>query len=330
MHINAEEMNRTVEIRRLKIVCKIFQDQFSVILRFPSNKYFINHVIACVFNAFLTLMTVSLNSVTILTFWKSSQLRSKVPNYLIMVQSCIDLGVGAIGSSLFTLGLLDEIRGTGNCELRFARGIATVFLTIISMTTLSAMNMERYFGVVHPFFHRDKVTRNRLLVYVILVSSLVVIFFCLSFAFKGILRSFGVVVIFLYLSSMAFAYTKIYLASIASSRTVHVEPSQEERKKKRQFLKDVKLAKTCFLIVACSLLCLLPTSISAKPLNFSGFDRVIVAIWAKTFALLNPSLNSAIFFWRNRMLRSEARKTLTNIYTYMETTLNETSNSVLN
>ena len=250
-------------------------------------------------------------------------------NFLILVQSCIDLGVGAIGSSLFTLSLLDEIRGTGNCELRFARGHATVFLTIISMTTLSAMNMERYFGVVHPFFHRDKVTRNRLLVYVILLSSLVVIFFCLSFALNGMLRYLGVVVVFLYLSSMSFAYTIIYLASIASSRRVHAEPSQEERKKKRQFLKDVKLAKTCFLIVACSLLCLLPTGISAR-MSFSGFDRLFVVTWAKTFALLNPSLNSAIFFWKNPMLRSEARKTLTNIYTYMETTLNETRNRVLN
>ena len=314
-------MNRTVEIYRLKIVCKILDDQLIVFLLFPSDKYFISHVIACVFNALLTLSTVCLNSVTILTFWKSSQLRSKVSNFLILVQSCIDLGVGAIGNSLFTLGLLNEIRGTENCELSFAVGKATVFMIILSMTTLSAMNMERYFGVVHPFFHREKVTRKRLLAYVILVSSLVVIFFCLSFAFKGILRFFGVVVIFLYLPSMLFIYTRIYLASIASSKTVHAEPSQEERKKKRQFLKDIKLAKTCFLIVACSLLSLLPVGIKARSTSnakFSDFGRVMT-IWVKTFALLNPSLNSAIFFWRNRMLRSEAKKIVS-----------ETSSLVLN
>ena len=228
-------MNRTVEIQKFQIVCKIFQDQFKLILRFPSNKYFINHIIACVFNALLIVSTVCLNSVTILTFWKSSQLRSKVSYFLILVQSCIDLGVGAIGSSLFTLGLLDEIRRTENCWLKFARGQATVFLTIVSMTTLSAMNMERYFRVVHPFFHRDKVTRNRLLVYVILLSSLVVIFFSLSFAFKGTLRFFGIVVIFIYLSSMSFIYTRIYLAIISSSRTIHAEPSQEQRKRKEIF-----------------------------------------------------------------------------------------------
>ena len=191
-------------------------------------------------------------------------------------------------------------------------------MTIISMTTLSAMNMERYFGVVHPFVHREKVTQNRLLVYVILVSSLVVIFFGLSFTFDGILRFFGVVVIFLCLSSMSFVYTRIYLSMISSSRAIHLEFSQEERKKKRQFLKDLKLAKTCFLIVACSILCLLPAGIKARTSISGEFGRA-VTIWAKTFALLNPSLNSAVFFWRNRMLRSEAKKIL-----------NETSSHVLN
>ena len=314
-------MNRTVEIYRLKIVCKILDDQLIVFLLFPSDKYFISHVIACVFNALLTLLTVCLNSVTILTFWKSSQLRSKQSNFLILVQSCIDLGVGAIGNLLFTLGILNEIRGTENCELSFAVGKATVFMTILSMTTLSAMNMERYFGVVHPFFHREKVTRKRLLAYVILVSSLVVIFFCLSFAFKGILRFFGGVVVLLYLSSMSFVYTRIYFASISSSRTIDVGSSQGQRKTKRQFLKDIKLAKTCFLIVACSLLSLLPVGIKARitsNVEFSDFDRVMI-IWVKTFALLNPSLNSAIFFWRNRMLRSEAKKIVS-----------ETSSLVLN
>ena len=65
-----------------------------------------------------------------------------------MVQSCIELGVGAIGGPLFNLGLLDEIRGTGNCELKFAGDQVTMFLTIVSMATLPAMNMERCFGVV--------------------------------------------------------------------------------------------------------------------------------------------------------------------------------------
>ena len=56
-------MNRTVEVHRLKIVCKLFQDQFSLILRFhASNKYFINHIIACVFNALISLSTLCLNS----------------------------------------------------------------------------------------------------------------------------------------------------------------------------------------------------------------------------------------------------------------------------
>ena len=48
----------------------------------------------------------------------------------------------------FTLGLLDEIRRTVNCELYFAGRIATVFLSIVSMITLSAMNI---YGEIFSF-----------------------------------------------------------------------------------------------------------------------------------------------------------------------------------
>ena len=87
----------------------------------------------------------------------------------------------------------------------------------------------------------------------------------------------------------------------------------------------MKLEKKCFLIVVCSLCCLLSTGISARMSNFSAFDHVIVVIWGKAFAFLNPSLNSAIFFWKNRTLRGQAKN-----YTYTETSINETSSRVFN
>ena len=82
------------------------------------------------------------------------------------------------------------------------------------MTTLSAMNMKRYFGVVHPFFHRDKVTGNRLLVYVILDSSLVVILLFLSFAFKGILR-FLEWLLFFFIFHRCHSFTKKFMLQVS-------------------------------------------------------------------------------------------------------------------
>ena len=298
-------MNRSAEIFKYKIRCAVLQRSFGMIIRFPSNEYLINHVFGFLFNALLTITTVVLNSVTLLTFCKSLPLRNKVSNFLIMSQSCIDLGVGAIANLLHTVTILSELRGDGNCQLKYVYEQATVMMTILSMTTLSAMNIERYFGIVHPLIHRNKVTRKKFLVYLILITLLVFIVFGISFVRPGITRIFGMAVIVLFLTSMAFVYIRIYFASVSSSRMVHTQVSQEQRKKKRQFLKDIKLAKTCFLVVACSLMCLLPTAIASGKSNFFSFDRVVVVIWTKSFAMLNPALNTVVFFWKNGMLRSQ-------------------------
>ena len=313
-----EEMNRTTELETFKNVCHVFQRTFSIVIRFPSNNYFVNHVIACAVNALLTVATLFLNTVALLTFCKSSQLRNKVSTFLIMVQSCIDLGVGVIGSSLYTFGILGEIRGTGNCELKFAGEEVIVLLIVFSLATLSTINMERYLGIVHPLVHRNKMTRKRVLIYVMFDSVLVTIMYFVSFFLNELLAPFGIVAIFLYVSFIAFIYLRIYFAISSSSRTVHSELSQSERKKQREFLKDIKQAKTCFVVVACSLVCLLPTAILTRTSNFQSFNGAVVVIWAKTFALLNPSLNSMVFFVRNRMLRNETKKTLTNIYSYLK------------
>ena len=300
-------------------VCHSFKGAIRIVSRFPSDGYFVNYVVVYGVNILLTIATVLLNSVTLLTFGKSSQLRSKLPNILIMVQSCIDLGVGAIGNSFFSFSLLSEIRGTERCFFKAAAYETAVLMTILSMTTLSAMNIERYLGIVHPLVHRTSVTRKRILLYIVFLSLLVIIMYCLSLVFKQKITIFGVVVFGLHLLSMTFVYIRIYFASVSSSRMVHLEDSQSERKKQRQFLKDIKLAKICFLVVACSLFCLLPTCISFTARIVKGFDRVVMIIWARTFVMLNPSLNSAVFFWRNRMLRSEAQKTLKIIYSYLKT-----------
>ena len=307
-----------LDLRHLKTFVMFFKERSVSSFAFLPTNIFVNHVIVCAVNALLTVATLFLNTVALVTFCKSSQLRNKVSTFLIMVQSCIDLGVGVIGSSLYTFGILSEIRGTGNCELKFAGEEVIVLLIVLSLATLSTMNMERYLGIVHPLVHRNKMTRKRVLMYVMFDSVLVTIMYFVSFFLNELLASFGIVAIFLYVSFIAFIYIRIYFAISSFSRTVHSELSQSERKKQREFLKDIKQTKTCFVVVACSLVCLLPTGILTRTSNFQSFNGAVVVIWAKTFALLNPSLNSMVFFMRNRMLRNETKKTLTNIYSYLK------------
>ena len=182
--VDWNKMNRTASNDGFIKVCHNFKGPILMVFCFPSNGYFVNHVFVYGVNVLLTIATVLLNSVTRLTFGKSSQLRSKLPNILIMVQSCIDLGVGAIGNSFFSFSLLSEIRGTARCFFKAAAYETAVLMTILSMTTLSAMNIERYLGIVHPLVHIAKVTRKRILLYIGFVSLFgIIISFCLPYLF---------------------------------------------------------------------------------------------------------------------------------------------------
>ena len=84
----------------------------------PSKGYYINFVICCLVNALLTCSTITLNSLTVLAYWKSSQLRKKTCYFLVMLLSLSDLAVGVLSNSIFTAYLaVETLAGHSGCFL---------------------------------------------------------------------------------------------------------------------------------------------------------------------------------------------------------------------
>ena len=108
------------------------QEKFEIIDGLPS-RHSLDHVIASDVNAFTTIATVALNTLTILTYGKSTQL--KVSNFLIMVPSSIDFRVGIIGSLLLPWVLENEVARSGRRWSCYANVISRILLgDIISDT----------------------------------------------------------------------------------------------------------------------------------------------------------------------------------------------------
>lgn len=80
--------------------------------------------------------------------------------------------------------------------------------------------------------------------------------------------------------------------------------------KKKTYLREIKLAKSCFMIVLLFIFSFLPLSIVyvffADQMTPTTFR--IVQSWCLTLATLNSSLNSVIFFWTRAVLKKEAKK----------------------
>ena len=86
-----------------------------------------------------------------------------------------------------------------------------------------------------------------------------------------------------------------------------------DRKKRRELAHNLKLAKSCGMVVACTLMCYAPLGVMVSLLKDSQITigLMLLNTWSSTLFLFASSLNTLLFFWRNGALRKEAVKALT-------------------
>ena len=174
-------------------------------------------------------------------------------------------------------------------------------------------------SIVYPVYHRNKITKKKVTIAAIIVTSFNITLTVLSFFIHGLIDTYVIIVFPLYATYVAAAYTKIFLVASRKSRVLpdvnEENTSSLERKKKRAVLKDLKLAKACLLVVVCYFICMLPGPLSYVLLkDFVNWQiQNMVSIWAGCMVFLNSVLNVSIFFWKNSMLRHEAKKTLQSV-----------------
>ena len=148
---------------QLYITCKVGNSSFRF---FPNKNYEGNLIAMLVMNCVLLISTILLNGISVITIKKSSVLKGKVCYFVILVQSVVDLGVGLLSIPLFISYLIFPFVNTGNCTLIILSIGASYLPPGFSVVTLSAMTIERYIAVLHPYSYQTRVTKKRILTYV--------------------------------------------------------------------------------------------------------------------------------------------------------------------
>ena len=266
--------------------------------------YYINHVICFEFNILIMVSSTILNTTTVLAYLKSSQLRKKTSYFLIMLLSLSDLGAALGCSLLHSIILLIDMLGYERSSLTLPYIILTYVFSGMSSSILLVLNIERYLGIVHPLFHRNKVNKARVLKAIVL------------FWFIYVIEGFVVVLdtqignfvigltMGLNLTFLITIYVKIFLTGGGTAVAEHFSGTGNTQQK--AFLRKIKLAKSCLIVVGCSYVCFLPTAVMPF-LPHSPFVEIVLWTWAINLLYANSTLNSVIFFWRNQILRKEAK-----------------------
>ena len=276
------------------------------------SNYFINLIFIFAVNVFFFFSGICLNSLVILSFWRSVQLRKKLCYFMIMVLSCCDLLAVITSSPLMALLVmiwlyekLDVNATWAHISLR-----STNIFLVFSLFALLAMNFERYLATSYPIFHRKSVTKGRLLTLLAILNIVEVILKVMSVNHSVISNQVhAVMFLSFFIPAMLFINGKLYLAVRKSRKNKRIS----DEMKKTFPLKNIS---SCLLVVVCVVVLSIPTwvyiglRINSIETTYTLNSGNIALLWGKTTALMNGTFNCLIFYWKNKVLRTEGLKVL--------------------
>ena len=275
--------------------------------------YFINLIFILAVNVFFFFSGIFLNSLVILSFWRSVQLRKKLCYFTIMVLSFCDLLAVLTNSPLMALIAMLSLTGKvdGNARWAYISLTSTNTFLGFSLFALLVMSFDRYLATSYPIFHRTSVTKGRLLT---LLATLIIVEITLNviavndFVISG--QVHGLIISILVIPAMLFINYKLFLVVRKSRKNKRISPEM----KKTFSLKNIS---SCLLVVTCVVVLSIPGCVYIglrinSPLETSNtLDNAnLAAGWAKTISIMNCTFNCLIFYWKDKVLRTEGLKVL--------------------
>ena len=271
-------------------------------------------VFLCIINIIFMVAGIFLNSVVIISLWKTSQLRKKVCYFMILVLSCFDLAVVTITHPILIASTIYFSKG----EIHICKDTRNYIFLVLhgsSLFALFTLNVERFLALMCPFSHQASVTKTRLLCFQAFLTVIIVGLSPVLLHFNAKMFANIVVVVFFLLLLFVFIYLNYKMFKIAKSKREDervfstTATSMDENRKTR--ILNLKSISTCSLAVGCFIFSSFPQILcSALRLASALSERqfLLFNLWTIMFISVNSTFNCVIFFWRNSILRREGMK----------------------
>ena len=168
------------------------------------------------------------------------------------------------------------------------------------------MNFDQYLATHYPIFHRTSTTKGNLLtlftflvIFVITLTAMSTNDFIIPYHVDA--PMFCIIFIF----PMLFINYKLFTIARKSRRN--------NETKKSFSLKNISC---CLLVIACLMALSIPSFVSVvlrltfKEKQITLDSTHVVGLWARTTGSMNSTFNCLIFYWKNKILRSEGMKVI--------------------
>ena len=279
--------------------------------------YSVNLIIIIAFNVLFFFLGICLNSLVIVSFWRSVQLRKKLCYFTIMVLSCCDL-LAVLTSHPLTalvtmLWLTEKITVNPRWLYNSLNFLSPLFVAV-SLNALWVMSFERYLATSYPIFHRTSVTKAKLSSLFALLNVVAIILLLLSF--NDFILSYEVCVaigFIIQFPPMLVLNYKLFMITRKSRRNNEIALETI----KSFSLKNVSscvLAVACYVVLFTPVLAYIGLRKFWKENELTLNDTNLTGLWGMTICSMNSTFNCLIFYWKNKILRTEGMKVIESIY----------------
>ena len=304
-----------VTCRASSVVCAYYTQYASCAME---SIYFVNLIFIFVVNILFFFSGICLNSLIIVSFWRSVQLRKKLCYFTVMVLSCCDLLAVLTNhpmTALITMLWLTEKINVYPKGLVIPHALSDVSLGF-SIVALFVIDLERYLSTHYPIFHRISVTKGKLLTLfslfvVIQITVTTISVSNLIISYQVGLLIFGII----FILPLLFINYKLFTVARKSRRHNGTLPEM----KKSFSLKNIS---SCLLVVACLIIVLLIPTLIYVVLRLTSKETLstldnaqLAGLWARTTGSMNSAFNCLIFYWKNKILRTEGMKVIKSMKT---------------
>jgi len=262
-----------------------------------------------VLNTIISITATIGNLLVLVTIWRGPNLHTS-SNTLLFGLALSDLCVGIVSEPLhvgFQAVILNNSGKITSCTLTKVRKIISLFLTAVTLLTVTAMSVDRYLAIYLHLRYEQVVTekRARKVILCLWFISSVPLVIKIFHSMTGYLVMIFAVTVCLVI--IAFAWIKIY--QVVRHHQAQIQDQMAVTSQSFNMARFRNSAINTMLVLVIILLCYIPylvskicLTVNLNPLNVVFFEISI------TLVLLNSSLNPLVYFWRQRDLRAQAKQ----------------------
>ena len=272
--------------------------------------YFVNLIFIFVVNVLFFFSGICVNSLVIVSFWRSVQLRKKLCYFTIMILSCCDLLVVLTNHPVVALTAMLWLTEKINVYPGWLVNLLQLsdICICFSLLALFVMNIDRYLATYYPIFHRTSVTKGKVLTFFALLVVLKIMVAAISINKLVVSYDVGLVIFDnIFISLMLFINYKLFTIARKSRRNSELSPDM-----KKSF--SFKNISSCLLAVSCLIILFIPSLVyivlrlTSKERKFTLDNSHLAGLWVATTVSMNSTFDCLIFYWKNKILRTEGMK----------------------